>query len=212
MNRVDNRLFWGLLLVVGGILFLLQNMGIFELNNVVWAVLLGLAGLFFLSVVVTNRSNWWAVIPGLILVYLGILIVLDQAVPAFTNNYGGAVLLLVIGFSFWLVYFVNRMNWWAIIPGGVLITLAVVTALQRSFSGFQMGGVLFIGLGLTFGLLAVIPFPHGKMRWPLIPAGVLLLIGLLIAAATSSILRVAWPIALILLGIYLFARRASSRL
>jgi hypothetical protein len=211
MNRVDHRLFWGLLLLGGGILFLLQNLGIFELSNPVLAILLGCAGLIFLSVVIADRKNWWGVIPGLILIYIATLIVLDRLFPAFSNDYGGAFFLGIIGISFWIIFLLNQANWWAIIPGGVMLSLAAVTALGRSFSGIQTGGVLFIGLGLTFGLLALYHTPQGRMRWPLIPASVLLLIGMLIIAASSSIFRLIWPVAIILIGIYLFMRRNPAR-
>jgi len=44
------------------------------------------------------------------------------------------------------------------------------------------------------------------MKWALIPAAVLLIIGLLIAAATASLLNYLWPVALILVGLYVIVR------
>ncbi len=211
MNKFDNRLLWGILLVAGGILFLLQNLGMFQFNNLIWAVLLGGAGVVFLFALVSNRQNWWAIIPGLTLVYLAGLIVFDQVAPAFSNNFGGPLLLGMIGVSFWIVYFLQPGFWWAIIPGGVMITLGIVAASGRFISGIDQGGIFFLGLGLTFGILSLVSTPSGKMRWPLIPAGILILIGVLISFAATSAMRFLWPLALILFGLYLFFARNPIR-
>lgn len=53
---------WGILLIVGGLLFLLQNVGVFRgLTALVWVALFGAAGLFFLYLFLNNRTtSWWA--------------------------------------------------------------------------------------------------------------------------------------------------------
>jgi hypothetical protein len=207
MNKFDSRLLWGGLLIIGGALFLLQNLGVFALNNFAWSILFGLAGLSFLYVVIKDRRHWWAVIPGIILSYLAILILMDQLFPAFSGRIGGALFLAAMGISFWIVYFLNRTFWWAIIPGGVMITLAVVAASDQFFTGMETGGLFFLGLGLTFALVAWVPTPAGRLRWALIPAGVMTLMGILISFASSSSFRLVWPVVLILAGLYLFFRR-----
>jgi len=104
------------------------------------------------------------------------------------------------------VYATNRENWWAIIPAGVMVTLAVVSFLDQFFAGFETGGIFFLGLGLTFGLVAILPGPRGEMRWAFIPAGVLFLIGLVLLAALTSLVNYIWPVALILVGLYFIFR------
>ena len=49
------------------------------------------------------------------------------------------------------------------------------------------------------------------MKWPLIPAGVLLVMGLLMAVAVTELLNYLWPAALILAGGYLLFRAAGFR-
>ncbi|MDD5368073.1 MAG: hypothetical protein PHQ40_03225 [Anaerolineaceae bacterium] len=210
MTRFDNRLLWGGVLILAGLLFLLQNLGIFLLDNLVWTIFLGIAGLSFLYIVFKDRRRWWAIIPGVTISYLAFLILMDQLYPSFSNGIGGALFLASIGASFWIIYFLNRSFWWAIIPAGVLVTLGVVAAFDQYFSGIETGGIFFIGLGLTFALLAWIPTSGGRMRWPLIPAGVLTLMGVLISFASTSLFRLVWPVALILAGLYLFFRRIPS--
>jgi hypothetical protein len=51
----------------------------------------------------------------------------------------------------------------------------------------------------------------GRMRWPLIPGGVLFLMGVLLTLSETGLLNVLWPVALILAGIYLFFARAPIR-
>ena len=56
----------GILLVLLGGLFLLQNFGFLGgLGAFIWAVLFGFGGLAFLVVFLANRENWWASDPRL---------------------------------------------------------------------------------------------------------------------------------------------------
>jgi len=66
--------------------------------------------------------------------------------------------------------------------------------------------VLFLGLGLTFGLLLLVPTEEGRMRWPAVPALVLLLIGAFSTLLFSPSLQLAGPVLLILGGILLVVR------
>ena len=211
MNRMDGRLIWGGILIFGGLLFLLQNIGLLIFGNWVWAVLLGAAGIGFLAVVVRDRRNWWAVIPGMILSYLAILMVMDIIFPAFSNDFGGALFLAIIGISFIFVYLFNRLNWWAIIPAGTMLTLAIVAVADRFLSGVETGGFFFLGLGITFLVLYFINTQAGKMRWPLIPGGILMLMGIILSLSASGVLNILWPVALIAIGLYLFFLRSPIR-
>jgi hypothetical protein len=123
----------------------------------------------------------------------------------------GVIMLGAIGLAFLLVYLVNRDNWWAIIPAGVMGTLAVISGLSQVLTGFETGGIFFLGLGLTFALVAILPTPEGQMRWAFIPAGILFMIGLLLTAATSSLSGIIWPLALILFGLFFVWRAFVAR-
>lgn len=212
MKRFDVRTVGAILLIVIGILLLLQNLGILVgVVALIWSLIFGAGGAVFLYVFLTNRTQWWAIIPGFALLGLAALIALDEFWPQVGDILGGALFLGGIGLAFWVIYFVKREHWWAVIPGGVMFTVALIAGLSSIFKGVEMGGVLFLGLGLTFGLLYFVPTPHGRMKWALIPAAVLLVMGLLITAATTGILEYLWPAALILVGLYLLVRIFSSR-
>jgi len=212
MKRFDVRTIGAILLIVVGILLLLQNVGILGgVVALIWSLILAAGGLVFLYVFLTNRVHWWALIPGFALLSIAALIALDEFWPQVGDALGGTIVLGGIGLAFWVIYFLNREHWWAVIPGGVMFTVALIAGLDAVFEGAETGGVLFLGLGLTFGLLSLLPTPQGRMRWALIPAAVLLVIGLLITAATTGIFEYLWPAALILVGLYLLYRMFVSR-
>ena len=210
MKRFDARTIntVGAILLIGvGILLLLQNFGILGgVVALIWSLIFAAGGLIFLYMFLTNRTQWWAIIPGFTLLGLAALIALDQFLPRIGDALGGTIFLGGIGLAFWVIYFLNREHWWAVIPGGVMFTVALIAGLDAAFEGAETGGVLFLGLGLTFGLLSFLPTPQGRMKWALIPAAVLLVMGLLITAATTGILAYLWPAALIVAGLYLLFR------
>jgi hypothetical protein len=211
MRWLESRILWGSLFIVGGVLFLLQNLGVLSLGNLFWVILLGLGCLFFLSFFIQSRDNWWALIPGITLFSLMILILLNWFIPNLGANWGGSVLLGGIGLSFFIIYLVERANWWALIPGGVLLTLAATVGLEQFFPGLETAGIFFLGMGLTFGLVALLPNPEGEMRWAWIPAGILLFIGVVFMAVTGEILKYIWPVALIFAGVFLLFRSMRRR-
>ncbi len=203
LKWLSSQVFWGLMLILAGVLFLLQNLNVFQGGELFWGIAMGVVGVLFLGVYFGNRSQWWALIPGMILTALALIIVLPVLVPGFNDNLIGAVFLGGIGLAFFFVYLASRAQWWAIIPGGVLVTLAVVAGLDENAGGLDTGGIFFLGLGLTFALVAILPNPVGKMRWAWIPAAALLLIAILTMAASEKILNYIWPVAVLLGGIYL---------
>jgi hypothetical protein len=212
MKRPETRVVGAILLIAVGVLLLLQNAGIVVgALGLLWALLFGAGGAMFLYVFLTDREQWWAVIPAFALLGLAGTIVLNELIPEGGGAWAGMVFLLGIGASFWVIYFVNREHWWAVIPGGVLITLALVTGLSSVFEGAEMGGVFFLGLALTFGLLSFLQTPEGRMKWALIPAAVMFAMGVVTTAAATEIFKYVWPAVLVLAGVYLIFRALTSK-
>jgi hypothetical protein len=167
------------------------------------------AGATFISVLIGNRLNWWAAIPGTALMGIGIIIAISLLFPGFNGNVLGAIFLAAIGLSFWLVYFISPRNLWAIIPGGALFTLAAIAGLS-DINSFDTGSLLFIGLALTFALVALLP--KGRpMTWPWIPAGILFVFGALILFNSSQWGRYLWPAMLIVVGAVIILRPRLHR-
>jgi hypothetical protein len=98
-------IFWGILLIGGGTLLLLQNLG--YLGNVpayLWAFVFAVFGISFLIGFIIDRTHWWALIPGVTLLSLAALVGLSEANEGLAETWGGTLFLGGIGLAFWLVY------------------------------------------------------------------------------------------------------------
>jgi hypothetical protein len=201
----------GLILI--GILFLLQSLGV--IGNVLallWAVLFAVAGGIFLYVYSLNRDQWWAIIPGISLVGLGALIGIAEYGPEAIGGLAAGVFLGSIGLSFLVVYLLKREHWWTIIPGGVILSVAVMAALSSFVSADDwIAAVLFFGMTLTFVVLALLPMPQGKMTWAYIPAAVFLVIGIIILGSATGSMVYILPAVIIAVGLYILLRALIRR-
>jgi hypothetical protein len=203
MKRFDPQIVFGLLLLTGGALALLQSMGYLEnASDVFWGGLFIAMGLLFL--VLLFGGHWWGVFPGFTLLALGVLIFLPDGL----DDFGGLIFLGGIGLSFWVSYATApRERWWALIPAGVLTTLAIVTVAADRFGEFQTAGFFFFGLSITFLLVALL----AGMRWAYWPAMILGVMGLLGLASLFEVLNYVWAVALMGVGGFLLFRYFSDR-
>jgi len=202
MKRFDYRILVGAALILGGILMLLDKTGVLKgATDFFWAGLLAIGAGIFLYWYFSDRSKWWAAIPGFTLAGMAAsTLLLDKL------GWGGLAFLGGIGAGFWAVYLRQPAQWWAIIPGGVLLTLGFTSALTEAFNVVETGGVFFVGLGLTFLLVALL----AKMKWAFIPAAVLLLLGFFLGTPFVGILDYAWIGILLIAGIVLVVSAARS--
>jgi hypothetical protein len=204
MNRWAVRVWIGSALILLGLLMLLERIGLFQgVTGIFWGLIFLAGGAWFLYRFANHmRSEWWAAIPGFALVGLAA----DSLFSNVLGNWSGFFFLGAIGLGFFAVYFSGRERWWAIIPGGVLVTLGLISVLGDVLGGQETGGLLLMGFGLTFVLVAVL----ASRSWAWIPGIVLLVIGALLGTAFGGSLSYAWPIALIAGGVLLivqFVRR-----
>ncbi len=207
----NSRMFWGALLILGGVLFLLQNLFGFQYGDLFWALVLGLVGLFFLTIFFSNRANWWALIPGFTLLGVGLSVSLNLIAPSLSSTLSGPIVLGSIGASFLVIYLLNREYWWAIIPCGVLLTLAIVISLENLLTEMGFVSIFFLGLAATFALVALVPTAEGKMQWAWIPAIVLALMGVIFGAFSGAFMAYLLPIALIVGGGILIFRTLAKK-
>jgi hypothetical protein len=192
MKRIDFRILLGALLIFGSILGFLELQGILsDASAYFWATVFGIAALVFLYIFFTGRENWWAAIPGFTLAGLSAASFLPEGL-----GWDGLAFLGGIGLGFWAVYISGRERWWAIIPGGILVTLGIVSMLSEGYNLIETGGIFFMGLGLTFLLVAIL----ANMRWAYIPSVALLLVGLLVDTQYASAIQYAWIAVLLIAG------------
>ncbi|MEP0807360.1 MAG: hypothetical protein HRF47_17915 [Chloroflexota bacterium] len=201
MRKYDPRLIIGGLLVLGGLLSLLEVMGVIvNAGGIFWGLIWGAAAFYFLYLlVVDGYRNWWAAFPGFTLLGMAV----SSFLPPSLEMFDGLAFLGGISLAFLWVFFADIRRWWAIIPAGVLLTLGVVSVLDE-LSGMDTGGVFLVGLGLTFALVAILP--GGSQRtWAFIPAVALLIMGTMFAPSLGLVNYIG-PAVLILLGAYFVFR------
>jgi hypothetical protein len=173
----------------------------------IWAAVFAAGGAAFLVVFWRDRAHWWALIPGFVLLSIGTLIGLNEYAPSFDEAWGGALVLGGISLSFWMIYLTDRARWWAVIPGGVLLSVTTLVILSAQLPGQELAWVIFLGMALTFGLVYLLPAGEGRNRWAIYPAAVLLVMALLLMVMMGQAINILWPIALILAGLYIAYRR-----
>jgi hypothetical protein len=212
MKYLTSRLLWGIVLIVGGALLLLDTFNIFQGGALFWTIATGVVGVLFITVYINKHTQWWALLPGVIFLAISALIGLDSFLPGFQGSaLEGLVILGGIAISFVVVYLASPFNWWAIIPAGIMATVAIVSLVDNEVNGTISGGVLFLGLGLTFALVAILPNPVRRMVWAWIPAGILAAIGIVMLFAAEDLMIYIWPLALIVLGVWFITRSVLKK-
>jgi hypothetical protein len=208
------RLIWGMSLIAIGAFFLAQQLGLFGTMRLpFWAFAFGLLGVIFLVTFVSDRRQWWALIPGCIMLGLTVMIVNGET-EILSDTQAGALFLFSIGLPFLLIYLVDRRMWWALIPGGVLSVLAVITFLlaSRDISGTTITAIILFGLAIVFGVLRFATRDNPFMGWATWVAIILAAIGALVLVTGPQAAALIGPAVLIGLGLFLLARVYWPRL
>ncbi len=196
----------GLTVLLSGSLFVRGEIG-------AAALFLCLAAGFGGVYLVDRRANWWAMIPGGVMAMMTVMVLASVA----GGFLAGAVFFVGLGAIFASLYFVEingqRGNWWALIPAGALLSLAAVVILSEFAPGSVAAAALFLGLGLTFGLLYLLRGPARPTEWAWIPAVALLAFGIFVPAVSgeSRVAQLFWPLALVIGGVVLFLRNWNGR-
>ncbi len=204
------RLFLGGLLVLVGIAALFDSLNIIPFGGLLWGALFVLGGVAFIVYLLQNRQAWWAIIPGVVLIGLGVVILLSSLFPNLQGAVGGFIFFAAISLAFILVYVMNNRFWWAIIPAGVMASLAL-TVLVEGLTRFDGGGVLLLGMAITFASLTVLPGMTGNRQWPLIPAGVLFVVSMFALFDKFNLTNLIWAVILIAAGSFLVVRSLLQR-
>lgn len=168
MNINRSSLFWGVLLIGGGVLALAGQLGYIEnLSPMLWIFVFAAVSLLgFISYATTGWTQWGWLFPTGIFGGLAVIIALA------TNNVNSAAIGSPLFFGLLLpfvaAYLTDRIrNWWALIPGGVMLFLALTTLLVDTVGGEWVGAMFLLLIGLAF--LAV--YLNNQTRiWALIVA------------------------------------------
>ncbi len=215
MPRKYSRHIGGALLFLGGVLVLLFNLGVFdglrpELEYGIAGVA-GVSGLGFLAYYAYDRAQWWPVLPGLTLLGASAAIYLGTR-GAVRGETLASLLFLALAIAFAIVYLANRYNWWAIIPGGILLVIGLAVLLSQQLSFELLGTLLSAGSGLVFFLVYLLGPVKREVWWALIPGAALVISGLVIYSLTAGreqLLVQLWPLAPIAGGLFLLGRELT---
>ena len=128
-----------------------------------------------------------------------------------SGRFSGTAVLGFIAMAFLLVWLRDNRHWWALIPGGVMSGLSVITALEVLFPRWDTGPLFLLFLAGTFTLLYLMPSERGGQRWALIPAVVLIIVTVLANDPLSGSPGWVVPIAMIGVGFYLLTQWQSGK-
>jgi signal transduction histidine kinase len=206
------RLIWGVALIAIGVFFLAQQFGLFgALQLPFWAFAFGLLGVIFLFTFLADRQQWWALIPGCILLGLA-LVIINTENKFVTDQQAGALFLFSIGLPFLLIYLVDRRMWWALIPGGVLSVLALITFVSGgNVPGQVIAAIMLFGLAAVSAVLRFATRSNPYMGWATWVAIILAAIGALLLITGPVTTAVVGPAILIGLGLILLVRAYRTR-
>jgi len=151
MNVNKSGLFWGVLLIGAGLLVLAEQMGYTSMfSPQVWMIVF--AGISLLGIVSYALSGWkqwgWLFPAG---VFGGLAVIIALVEANVSSAAVGSPLFFGLLIPFAAAYLMDRArNWWALIPGGVMLFLALTTLLVDTAGGEWVGAMFLLLIGLTF--------------------------------------------------------------
>jgi len=177
MHINKSGLFWGVLLIGGGLLALAGQMGYIDDRSSpqMWMIIFSVVSLLgFISYALSGWKQWGWLFPAGAFSGLAAVIALAEA-----NVDSAAVaspLFIGLTIPFAAAYLMDRTrNWWALIPGGVMMFLTLTLLLVDSAGGEWVGALFLFMIALSF--LAV--YLSNRTRfWALIVAYVMGVLGI----------------------------------
>jgi hypothetical protein len=177
MNLNRWSLFWGVILIGGGALALLDQLGYIEqLSPTLWIFVFAAISLFgFVNYALSRWQQWGWLFPAGIFGGLAVTIALlnagvDNAAVASPLFFG-----LLIPFA--AAYLMDRSrNWWALIPGGIMLFMALLLLLVDNTVHDEWIGSLFL---FMVALSFLFVYLNNRVRtWALLVAYITAVLGL----------------------------------
>jgi hypothetical protein len=184
MNVNKSSLFWGILLIGAGALGLAQQLGYIDSSSpLLWIGAFAAISLAaFVSYTLSGWKQWGWLFPA------GVFGGLATTVALATSNMDsaavGSPLFIGLTIPFAAAYLTDRShNWSALIPGGVMLFLTLVTLLVDSAGGEWVGALFLFMIALSFLLV----YLNNQTRtWALLVAYITAVLGIAPLMATGG--------------------------
>lgn len=199
-------LVWGILLVVFGVVWLVEQFT--DLTAWGWVALLAAAGLGVFGIYLTDRSEWGLLIPAYVLWAVAGLIAL-VTLNVLRDESVATYVLAAIALPFLVAFLRDRRRWGLLIPAYVLLAVGVMIVLteQRVLSDLLIPAYVLFVIAIPF---FVVYARDPKQWWPLIPGGIMAVIGLSFLIAEAAVQYVG-PAVLVLVGVWILVRQFTRR-
>lgn len=213
MKKKWLSIFWGIILIAAGVLFMLNNMGILNFqywSNTTWVLSFGAAAVLFLVTYLLQGVRYWCwLFPAT--VSAGIALVIGLNDTALGRQIGGTPILAAVALPFFVAFFTDtQKNKWALIPAWVMTVITAIVFLADKADGNLVGALVLYSIGLPF---LVVYLTDKKQNWALIPFGVMTAIGTIpllqafIQGPVFDLLTVA-IFAVAFASVYLYSRKS----
>jgi hypothetical protein len=130
---------------------------------------------FVVAYIIDRAKNWWALIPAGVMAFLTLVLFAVDNVP---GEWIGSGLFFILVVVFFLVY-LSRRAMWAVIVAYVMFVLGFMPLMAMTSRPELAGIIMFFAIGLPF---LFVYFRSPERWWAIIPAGILLTMGIVTAS------------------------------
>jgi hypothetical protein len=150
----------GLILIVIGILILLSNFEIFDLEfGTMWIYIIILLGALFWIGFLFDRSQAGRLMPGTVLLTIGLVFYYSERGDWDPMAHLWPFFILAPAFGFYAMVFIGKRERGLLIPAGILTVIGLFFLLESFDYEFQ----LILGIALVvIGVLLLVKFIKGK--------------------------------------------------
>ena len=183
MTTQKSGFVWGILLIGAGALALAEQFGVLEqMPDLAWVWVFALISLLgFLSYGLSRGKQWGWLFPAG--VFGGLAVTTGLALAHFDTAAIASPLFVGLLIPFAAAYLLDRSrNWWALIPGGMMVFLALVTLFADS-QGEWIGSLFLFLIALSF---FIVYLTKQTRKWALLVAYILAVLGIAPIMSTTS--------------------------
>lgn len=205
MHPQPHKKFWGIALIITGLLFYLYNLNYLTLSVHYFLgagiILIG----FFLFTKYNQTKQIRFIALGSLFIDVG-LIIFVNGFPNVPENVSFAIFLLYFSSLTFVAFFEEPEKWWSIIPGAVMFIISTVMIID-AYHLISTGMLWFVaafGVSLLFYYLYLIRTHENNLDWAKYPANITFLLSLYLLSThwNNKIAGTLFPVSLIMLGLY----------